>query len=102
MANQSKVALVTGAGSGVGKATALELMRQNFAVVLAGRRVEPIEAVAAQGKAAGGTSLAIRADVADAASVGALFATIKQTFGRLDVLFNNAGVNAPGVNLEDL
>jgi NAD(P)-dependent dehydrogenase (short-subunit alcohol dehydrogenase family) len=102
MATHQKVALVTGAGSGVGKATALELMRQNFAVVLAGRRLELIEGVAAQGKAEGGKSLAVRADVADVASVAALFEAVKQAFGRLDLLFNNAGVNAPGIPLEDL
>jgi len=102
MATHQKVALVTGAGSGVGKATALELARQKFAVVLAGRRSELIEAVAQEIKAAGGTALAVRADVADAASVAALFEATKASFGRLDVLFNNAGVNAPGVPLEDL
>ncbi len=102
MAPHQKIALVTGAGSGVGKATALELARQHFAVVLAGRRMELLEAVAHEGQAEGATMLAVRADVADAASVEALFETVKSTFGRLDVLFNNAGVNAPGINLEDL
>jgi NAD(P)-dependent dehydrogenase (short-subunit alcohol dehydrogenase family) len=101
MANQ-KIALVTGAGSGVGKAAALELMRQQFAVVLVGRRREPIEAAAAEAKAAGATALAVPADVSDPDSVAALFAAVKRQFGRLDVLFNNAGVNAPGVGLEDL
>jgi NAD(P)-dependent dehydrogenase (short-subunit alcohol dehydrogenase family) len=102
MAPHQKIALVTGAGSGVGKATALELARQHFAVVLAGRRMELLDAVAHEGKAEGATMLPVAADVADEASVDALFATLKSNFGRLDVLFNNAGVNAPGINLEDL
>jgi NAD(P)-dependent dehydrogenase (short-subunit alcohol dehydrogenase family) len=101
MANQ-KIALVTGAGSGVGKAAALELARQQFVVVLTGRRREPIDAAAAEAKAAGATALAVPADVSDPDSVAALFAAVKRQFGRLDVLFNNAGVNAPGVDLEDL
>jgi NAD(P)-dependent dehydrogenase (short-subunit alcohol dehydrogenase family) len=94
-----KIALVTGAGTGVGKAATLALSSAGFAVVLAGRRREPLEAVAAL---CSGPTLAVTADVADPASVNALFDRVKSTFGRLDVLFNNAGVGAPAINLEDL
>jgi NAD(P)-dependent dehydrogenase (short-subunit alcohol dehydrogenase family) len=95
----SRVALVTGAGSGVGRAAALALAAEGFAVVFAGRRAEPLEAAAAE---AGAGSLAIPCDVRDAASVEALFAEVEQRLGRLDVLFNNAGVGAPVVPLEEL
>jgi NAD(P)-dependent dehydrogenase (short-subunit alcohol dehydrogenase family) len=95
-----KIALVTGAGSGVGKAAALALMQEGYAVVLAGRRKEPLESTAAEGKP--GASLVVPTDVRDPASIRALFATTKETFGRLDVLFNNAGIGAPPVPLEDL
>jgi NAD(P)-dependent dehydrogenase (short-subunit alcohol dehydrogenase family) len=95
-----KIALVTGAGSGVGKSVALGLMRAGYAVVLAGRRKEPLEETAAAGK--GAKSLVAPTDVSDPAAIAALFAKTKQTFGRLDVLFNNAGVGAPAVPLEDL
>ena len=98
----AKVALVTGAGSGVGKATALALAKAGFAVVLAGRRKEAVDAVAAEIAAAGGQALAVPADVTDPASVAALFDAAKARFGRLDVLFNNAGTGAPAVPLEDL
>jgi NAD(P)-dependent dehydrogenase (short-subunit alcohol dehydrogenase family) len=102
MAADSKIAIVTGAGSGIGKQTALALARDGWSVVLAGRREEPLQAVAAEIKAAGGTALAVPSDVGDPASVKDLFAKTKAAFGRLDLLFNNAGVNAPGVPLEDL
>jgi NAD(P)-dependent dehydrogenase (short-subunit alcohol dehydrogenase family) len=95
-----KVALVTGAGTGVGRAAALALMKDGFAIVLAGRRKEPLEAVATEGKPA--KSLVVPTDVTDPASIKALFAKTKQAFGRLDVLFNNAGVGAPAVPLEEL
>ena len=98
----AKVALVTGAGSGIGKASALALARDGFDVVLSGRRKEPLDAVAEQAKGLGRKALAVSTDVTDPASVGALFAKAKETFGRLDVLFNNAGVGAPGMPLEDL
>jgi len=97
-----KVALVTGAGTGVGRAAALALARSGFAIVLAGRRREPLEAVAATAKAAGARALAVPTNVGDPKSVAALFAEVKATFGRLDVLFNNAGTNAPAVPMEDL
>ena len=99
MTDSSRIALVTGAGSGIGEAVVLALSRAGFIVVLTGRRREQIERVAA---AAAGKTLAVPADLTDPASVAALFGTIKATFGRLDVLFNNAGTNAPAVNLEDL
>lgn len=94
-----KVALVTGAGSGIGKATAKALGKEGYAVVLAGRRVEPLEAVA---KEIGGKAIAVSTDVGDPKSVAALFAKTKQTFGRLDVLFNNAGTGVPGTAIEEV
>ena len=97
-----KVALVTGAGTGVGRAAALALARSGFAVVLAGRRREPLEAVAETAKTAGARTLVAPTDVGDPKSVAALFAEVKATFGRLDVLFNNAGSGAPAVPLEDV
>ena len=95
-----KVALVTGAGSGIGRAVARALGKDGYAVVLAGRRAE---ALAETAKAMGPETLAVPSDVTDPKSVSALFAAAKQKFGRLDVLFNNAGTGAPGtINLEDL
>ena len=98
----AKVALITGAGSGIGKASALALARDGFDVVLGGRRKEPLDAVAGQVKGLGRQALAVPTDVTDPASVKALFAKAKETFGRLDLLFNNAGVGAPAIPLEDL
>lgn len=100
MAGALKVAVVTGAGTGVGRAAALALMKDGFSVVLAGRRKEPLEAVAAEGKPA--QSLVVPTDVSDLSSIKALFTKVKDTFGRLDVLFNNAGMGAPPVPLEEL
>src|ERR1700722_11650705 len=97
-----KVALVTGAGTGVGRAVTLALMREGYAVVLAGRRKDMLEAVAKEGAQTPGEALTVPADIADPASIKALFAKTKETFGRLDVLFNNAGVGAPAVPIEDL
>jgi NAD(P)-dependent dehydrogenase (short-subunit alcohol dehydrogenase family) len=102
MATTGKIALVTGAGTGVGKAAALALMKSGFTVVLAGRRKDKLEEVAKEGAAQGGKSLVVPADVADPASIKALFAKTKETFRRLDVLFNNAGIGAPAVPIEDL
>jgi len=98
---QSKVAIVTGAGSGIGKATALAFLEAGFCVVLAGRRAQALQDVVAL-SAANGRALVCPTDVSDEASVVALFETTVRHFGRLDVLFNNAGVSAPGVLLEDL
>jgi NAD(P)-dependent dehydrogenase (short-subunit alcohol dehydrogenase family) len=97
-----KVAMITGAGTGIGRHAALALMREGYAVVLAGRRREPLAATAAEAKALGTRALVVPTDVARPASVKALFAKTKKAFGRLDVLFNNAGISAPPVLLEDL
>jgi len=101
MASAGKVALVTGAGTGIGKAAALALLQEGYAVVLAGRRKDALEAGAREAKP-GASVLAVPTDVGDQASVRALFARTKETFGRLDVLFNNAGIGAPAGPLEDL
>lgn len=101
MTLSSKVAIVTGAGSGIGKASALALLGAGYRVVLAGRRAGPLTEVASL-SAAGDRALVVPTDVADPVSVKALFDTTVGAFGRLDVLFNNAGVGAPGVLLEDL
>jgi len=97
-----KCAVVTGAGTGIGKAAATALLQNGYRVAFAGRRREPLEAAIAQANAPQGQALAVPTNVADPASVAALFAEVKAAFGRLDVLFNNAGVGAPGVNIEEL
>jgi NAD(P)-dependent dehydrogenase (short-subunit alcohol dehydrogenase family) len=98
----SRNAIVTGAGSGIGRATALALLSEGYAVVLAGRRLDALrETIAAAGSAAS-RAIAVATDVGDAASVQALFDQTRQAFGRLDLLFNNAGVGAPAIPLEDL
>ena len=94
-----KVALVTGAGSGVGKAAALALAKDGFAVVLAGRRADKLHEVA---KELDGANLIVPTDVREPASIAALFAKTKEAFGRLDLLFNNAGVSVRGMPLEDI
>jgi NAD(P)-dependent dehydrogenase (short-subunit alcohol dehydrogenase family) len=94
MNSQGKVALITGGGSGIGKASALALAREGFALVLAGRRQERIEGVAREIEGSGGRALAVPTDVGDPAQVEVLFAKTKQAYGRLDVLFNNAGFGA--------
>lgn len=101
MTKKSKVAIVTGAGSGIGKAAALALLKDGYNVVLAGRRPEPLaEVIALSG--ADDRALAVSTDVSDPDSVKALFDATVQAFGRVDVLFNNAGVSAPGILLEDM
>ncbi|NPD69686.1 SDR family oxidoreductase [Lichenicola cladoniae] len=97
----SRVALVTGAGSGIGRAVTLALLQDGWSVVLAGRRMETLQETIGQAGDATRT-LACAADVADPNSVDRLFATIQAEFGRLDLLFNNAGINVPGVPFEDL
>jgi len=101
MASAGKVAIVTGAGSGIGKASALALLREGYAVALAGRRKDMLEAVAREAKP-GARTLVVPTDVADVAAIRALFARTKEAFGRLDLLFNNAGIGAPAGPLEDL
>ncbi|MBO0685771.1 MAG: SDR family NAD(P)-dependent oxidoreductase, partial [Candidatus Dormibacteraeota bacterium] len=102
MSSTEKIALVTGAGTGIGRAVSLALAAAGFAVVLSGRRPQPLESVAEEGKRTGARLVAVPADVGDPASVAALFNNVRQTFGRLDLLFNNAGRGAPGLPLEDL
>jgi NAD(P)-dependent dehydrogenase (short-subunit alcohol dehydrogenase family) len=98
----TKIAIVTGAGTGIGRAAALALMKAGYTVVLAGRRKDKLDEVAKEGAAKGGKSLAVPTDVADPASIRALFAKTKEAFGRLDVLFNNAGIGAPAMPMEEL
>jgi NAD(P)-dependent dehydrogenase (short-subunit alcohol dehydrogenase family) len=93
--------MVTGAGSGIGRASALALLKEGYSVVLAGRRKNQLEETAARSGAAE-RALPVPTDVSDPSSVAALFAAARQRFGRLDVLFNNAGTNAPGVPFEEL
>src|SRR5213594_3007666 len=99
MASSDRIAIVTGAGSGIGRASAVALSREGWSVVLAGRRKDALEETASQCK---GRTLVVPTDVGNPASVSALFAKTKETFGRLDLLFNNAGTGAPAVPLEDL
>ena len=102
MERDQKISIVTGAGTGVGKAASLALADEGWTIVLAGRRKDPIEAVANEIKSQGGNALAIVTDTSDTKSVKGLFEETERAFGRLDLLFNNAGTNAPGVSLEDL
>ena len=102
MTSTAKIALVTGGGSGIGRQTALALARENYKVVLAGRTAAKLERVAVEIGSAGGEALAVPTDVGDAASVRNLFAAIENKFGRLDLLFNNAGINAPAVPIDEL
>jgi len=97
-----KIALVTGAGSGIGRAVAQALLQADYTVVLAGRSVAPLAEIAMQAEQAGRQALAVPTDVRDPASVKALFARIKTAYGRLDLLFNNAGVGAPPVPIDEL
>lgn len=102
MASIAKTALVTGAGTGIGKAVALALLHAGYSVVLTGRRKEPLFETIAEAKPPSGKALAVTADVADPISVKNLFAEIARVFGRLDLLFNNAGVSAPSIMLEEI
>ena len=97
-----KIALVTGAGGGIGRATAKALLADGFCVVLAGRRAEPLVELVERAGADGQEALAVVTDVRDPSSVDALFETIGRTYGRLDVLFNNAGITAPAVPMDEL
>lgn len=99
MSTTQKIAVVTGAGTGVGKAAALALMNKGFTVVLTGRRKDKLDEALSEG---GGKGLAVTADITDPASVAALFKTVTDTYGRLDLLFNNAGAGAPAVPMDEL
>ena len=98
----TKVAIVTGAGSNIGQRTVLALLNEGYSVTLAGRRPDALQDTVNQAGEASARTLIVPTDVTDHDSIKALFAKTKETFGRLDLLFNNAGVGAPGVNLEDL
>ena len=102
MASLEKIALVTGAGSGIGRQVAIALCEAGYATVLAGRREEPLQETAELAAQSGSRTLVVPTDVSVASSVAALFEKTRDSFGRLDLLFNNAGVNAPGIPMEDL
>ena len=102
MSIAAKVALVTGAGSGIGRAVALALLNEGYKVVLAGRRATNLDETIEAAGSVGHNALAVSTDVSVAASVRSLFEQAKASFGRLDLLFNNAGIGAPAINLEDL
>src|SRR5213082_1753776 len=102
MMASGKIALVTGASSGIGRAVSLALQSAGYSVVLAGRRVAELEHTAALAKPCGGQMLPVPTDVSKPDRVRALFARTKEAFGRLDVLFNNAGISGPGIPMEDL
>src|SRR5487761_1463452 len=102
MESPRKIAIVTGAGSGVGKVSALALLENGWSVVLAGRRAEMLEATASEAGSHSAATLIVPTDVSDPESVRTLFERTKNAFARLDLLFNNAGVSAPGKPLEDL
>ena len=102
METSPKIALVTGAGSGIGRACALGLLAAGHSVVLAGRRADALAEVIQTSGAPASRVLAVPTDITDPASVGNLFRQTQETFGRLDVLFNNAGINVPNVPLEEL
>lgn len=98
----SKIAVVTGAGSGIGRSVALTLQKAGYSVVLAGRRAAELDKTAAMALAGGPAMLAVPTDVTDTTAVKALFAKTKEVFGRLDLLFNNAGRSAPGIPMDEL
>jgi NAD(P)-dependent dehydrogenase (short-subunit alcohol dehydrogenase family) len=102
MSSLRKIAIVTGAGTGIGKRTALALLQEGYCVVLAGRRVKFLERTAKEAGLDGSRVLVVPTDVTDPASVRALFAKTRETFGRLDLLFNNAGTGSPPLPLENL
>ena len=102
MSGNGKVAMITGAGTGIGRACALAMLREGYSVVLVGRRPAPLEQTRSDAGAGRERALAAPADVSDPVSVRALFAKTKEVFGRLDFLFNNAGINAPGIPMEEL
>ncbi len=102
MDSSIRVAIITGAGTGIGKQVTLALLREGYSVALAGRRKEPLEAAVAEAGPLASRTLIVPTDVTNPVGVKTLFAKTRETFGRLDLLFNNAGVGAPGIPLEDL
>jgi NAD(P)-dependent dehydrogenase (short-subunit alcohol dehydrogenase family) len=102
MEDYMKIAVVTGGGSGIGRASALALTHEGFAVVVAGRRKEALDETSAQGRATGADVTVVPTDVTDPRSVESLFSNVRERFGRIDLLFNNAGVGVPNVTLEEL
>lgn len=102
MNSTDRIAIVTGAGTGIGRRTSLLLWEAGYSVVLAGRRVEPLEQTVQEAQVSDSRALVMSTDVSDPEAVSSLFAATMGKFGRLDVLFNNAGVGAPAVPLEDL
>jgi len=102
MNEQKKSAIVTGAGSGIGKAVALALVDAGYRVAIAGRRTQALDETVRAAGERGGDLLPVATDVGDPASVARLFAAVAQRFGRLDLLFNNAGIGAPAVDLDEL
>ncbi len=102
MSTPARIAIVTGAGTGIGKAVAIALLKDGYSVVLAGRRVGPLEQAVKEAGSPGSRAFVVPTDVSDPESVRALFAKTRNAFGRLDLLFNNAGIGAPGVPLEEL
>ena len=102
MTTNTRTALVTGGGSGIGRASALALQSEGYAVVLAGRRAVELDRTVSMAESSGGEMLAVPTDVSDPDSVRTLFARAKERFGRLDLLFNNAGLGAPSIPMEDL
>jgi NAD(P)-dependent dehydrogenase (short-subunit alcohol dehydrogenase family) len=102
MDTPSKIAVITGAGSGIGRATAHALLADDWAVVLAGRRREMLEETASLAEAPPPRTLVVPTDVRDPAAVAALFERVKETYGRIDLLFNNAGISTRGIPFEEL
>src|SRR5882757_3591796 len=102
METSGKIAVITGAGSGIGRATALALYADGFSVVLAGRRRAMLDETAALAKAPSPRMLVVPTDVADPAAIAALFGAVKATYGRIDLLFNNAGISTRNIPIDDL
>ena len=102
MSGNGRIAMITGAGTGIGRACALAMLREGYSVVLVGRRPEPLRETKNDAGAHGARALVVSADVGDPVAVQALFRKTKDAFGRLDILFNNAGANAPGIPIEEL